>query len=376
MTASTWSELKCAFISDVHLCSARTPTDHILTNLRQAFPNTAETKELDIIFIAGDLYDDIEYLASVEAVLVDHWLAEFLRTCEANDVLVCILEGTPSHDWRQARRMVDINTYARIGAQVMYVDTLSIHYLERFGLHVLFVPDEWETSTDETLRQVRALMEAKGLTQVDFSIMHGLFGFQLPAHVKNIPRHDEHVYSQLTKFIVSIGHDHGYAQWENIVAQGSFDRLSHGEEAPKGHVRGTFYPDGRRRLQFVENTGAMTYLTQDCRGDDLQAVFTRLDALAQKHPPGSRMRLWVKADHPILAQWNTLTQRYPQYVWSKKIEEDKVEKEEEIVTPVSFTPITFTANNLPEKIRFRLLHSDASDALINRALLELEGLLK
>ena len=46
-----------ACISDIHLGHRRTPTRLIVDNLYRAFPDSAETRALDVICIVGDLFD-------------------------------------------------------------------------------------------------------------------------------------------------------------------------------------------------------------------------------------------------------------------------------------------------------------------------------
>src|SRR5690606_8366029 len=110
-----------ASLSDIHLCHKRTPTRHIVRNLRSAFPNDRETKELDLIFIVGDVFD-----TEVPAHLDDWfetklWVNGLLRMAKANDITVVVLEGTPSHDWKQSRLFVAENDDSNIGADLHYV---------------------------------------------------------------------------------------------------------------------------------------------------------------------------------------------------------------------------------------------------------------
>src|SRR5690606_24238089 len=101
------------------------------------------------------------------------------------DVAVRVLEGTPSHDREQSKRFVVINeSVGKIGADLVYIDELSIRYEERFDMNLLFVPDELNHDPNITLAQVQELMAERNLEKVDFAFMHGQFEYQLPSHVK------------------------------------------------------------------------------------------------------------------------------------------------------------------------------------------------
>jgi UDP-2,3-diacylglucosamine pyrophosphatase LpxH len=96
------SKLNVASISDIHLGAKRTPTRHILQNLRLAFPDNEETGALDLICLVGDVFDTLLSLNHEDLVEIKIWIAEFLRLCVKHGIKLYILEGTPSHDWWQS----------------------------------------------------------------------------------------------------------------------------------------------------------------------------------------------------------------------------------------------------------------------------------
>ena len=53
------TELNIACISDIHLGNKRNNARNIIKNLYAAFPDNSKTGELDIIFIAGDVFDSL-----------------------------------------------------------------------------------------------------------------------------------------------------------------------------------------------------------------------------------------------------------------------------------------------------------------------------
>ena len=144
------SRLKIAELSDVHLGHHKTHAKHIIENLNKAFPDNDTTGQLDIIWIAGDLFDRMLNLPSDSVSAITNWVSKFLMMCKRRDILVRVLEGTPSHDWKQAKLLVDINEGSNINADLKYFTELSIEYIDKFGINVLYVPDEWRTKNEQT----------------------------------------------------------------------------------------------------------------------------------------------------------------------------------------------------------------------------------
>lgn len=345
------SELNIAFISDIHLVHPNTPTEHIIRNLDAAFPDTQETGRLDAIVIAGDLFDRPIHMHDPNAILIKLWMVRFLRICAKHRIEVWVLEGTPSHDWRQSAYLVYLNDLAQIGAQVRYIDTLAIEYSPKLG-SILFVPDEWAPETDDTWRQVQQLLQQHGLEQVDFAVMHGSFAYQLPEHVK-APKHDMQRYLGIVRKYINVGHVHKPSQYERILANGSFDRLAHGEEEPKGHWRVQIGPHGDR-LTFVENTGAKIYRTIDCNGLSLDAAMEKLSAVAQL-PEGSAVRIMAARGETILSSLEVLRKKYPHLTWSTKPVENAVTQTNLLVDLRStYQQIPLTKSNLRELLMDRI----------------------
>ena len=181
--------LNFASISDVHLGHRNALTIETLTQLRHAFPDTHQTAELDIVFICGDLFDNLLRANQPELIDIKIWIVEFLRLCKRHNILIRVLEGTSSHDWKQNRLLPTLNTIADIHADLKYHENLSIDYIESLDCHVLYVPDEWHASNfDLTWKDVQQLLIEHQLEKVDIAVMHGLFEFQVPAQIK-IPTH-------------------------------------------------------------------------------------------------------------------------------------------------------------------------------------------
>lgn len=258
--------LNIASVSDVHLGHPTTPTDFIIRNLhRYVFPDDKDTRDLDLIFIDGDFFDSLQDPASNNSIAIRQYVVSLLYFCKKHDIPLRILRGTKLHDWDQPYIFKEENDNHSIGCDLLYVDRIHIEYIERYGIHVLYVPDEANSTAAQTWEEVQELMKNLGITKVDYASMHGGFPHQLPEieSIKHI-LHNAEDYLSIVRHYIFIGHIHQHSVYDRIIANGSTDRLVHGDEGAKGHVRVK-----QGRVKFIENIGAMRYKTLDV--EDLSA---------------------------------------------------------------------------------------------------------
>lgn len=364
-------ELKLASVSDIHLGHSRNDTAFIIANLDAAFPDNAETADLDMIVLVGDVFDGLLSLPDNVITDIDYWMMRLLRLCKKHDIVLRVLEGTPSHDWKQSRRFEIWNVGAQIGADLKYVDTMSIEHNERFGITILYIPDEWRDTTEETLQLARDLIVFNGLEKVDFVFMHGQFEYQLPAVVK-APKHDSDAFLGLCRYLIFIGHVHLFSRLERIIAQGSFDRLSHGEEGPKGHVRAVVRGEDDYDIEFRVNVGARKFVTVDCQGLDVEEALDQIEhvIVEQEIPDHSFMRISCSDGHPLLNSMDLLSRRWPMITWSKlakSVEQERLELTDSELADESFVPIQITPDNIVDLTIERLRRRNVTDETIRLA---------
>jgi DNA repair exonuclease SbcCD nuclease subunit len=370
--------LKLATLSDIHLGHRRTRTPEITANLRRAVPHSPETEKLDIIFLAGDVFDTLLNLPHEDIIEIDRWIVYLLRLCKKYGIKLRVLEGTPSHDWEQSQRFVDLNELYAIDCDLKYVKGMDIEYMPEFDRHILYIQDQYAATTEKTLADVHALMAARGIAYVDIAIMHGQFDRQVP-EMATCPKHSAEEYLKIVRELICIGHDHHYWSYDKIVAQGSFDRLSHNEEEPKGHIRATLRGDGTREVQFVENKDAKKFISIDCQGTDTDQALNKIDQAVIGLPDDSYVRPILSQGHPLITQHGVLLRRWPQFQWSKPkiISTDKKQAGEEdakLEAP-AFQAITLTRDNLPKLLLERIGMSAPDDRIMEQAALILEELL-
>lgn len=303
---------KYAVYSDIHFGHKNTPTKHIIESFKRTALSPAN-KDLDALFIAGDLFDHLLYLNTSEAQQVIQFFHYLLNYCCDNDIALKVLEGTPSHDWYQSSLIVKINDVRQNKANLKYFKVLDIEYCDKLQKHILYIPDEWCNDQEDLDIQIRTRMMELNITKVDISILHGAFRYQ----AKGIPTssflYDEDYFLNLTKGFIHIGHYHVHTSFDRIIAQGSLERLAHNEEQPKGGVR---VDDDV--WAFIENTNAYTYKTIVLKSNtDLD----KLDKIIYKCRPQSHIRLSMKPDHPFNTIFKELTVRYHDYHLKKLIKD-------------------------------------------------------
>lgn len=367
---SDWKQLKTIWVGDVHLGHPDTPTLHILSNLYHAFPDSETMASYDILFIEGDLFDRLLSLPDVHVKQIKLWMFHLLKVCKKYDIALRVLEGTPSHDWKQSKLFVDINEdMGGINADLKYVDKLCIDYEKKWNVHVLYVPDEWRPTPEQTQNEVVALLKKEGLEKVDIACMHGHFAPQLHSKLAH-QAHDLDFYLEHVRYFVGIGHVHSFWRHKHIVATGSFDRVGHGEEEPKGHTVVTLIKDkpGCPDVQFIENKRAKKYVTVDCRGKDYEAAKADTCRMAESLPDNSGIRILCEPNDTIIAGIDFFRSTYPRLNWKvkRKDKNSKSDSDEQMVELIDIerkaTVIAITPDNISDLLRNRLEATNPSMA--------------
>jgi hypothetical protein len=287
--------------------------------------------------------------------------------CHKYDIVLRVLEGTPSHDWKQARLIIDINANRLHPVDVRHVTVLSIEHIERFGIDVLYVPDEWGEGCAATFKEVEDLLIKHNLEKVDLSIMHGCFNYQFPVNLVGKPDvHDEASYLGITKYLILIGHYHTPSSFERIYVPGSFDRLKHGEEEAKGYLDFTIFSDGAYEVNFIENKDAMIYKTLDVSGLELSDSLAHIDTyMSGIGRDTCHIRLLVNKEDPIYSGAKDLNRKYPHAsftISAKDKPKDKmVSESKEIIRPN-----TLSSDNIVDLMmdRLKAKHPEAAEDCI------------
>lgn len=309
--------LKYSVTSDNHLGHLKTPTLHIIQSFKTSIL-TEENKNLDVLFIAGDLFDRLLDLNSKEVQLIIEFFNYLLTYCYANNILLRVLEGTPSHDWQQSSTLVKLNEIRTHKCDLKYHKFLDIEYIERIGKYVLYIPDEWTNSHDELELQIQEKLNQYSITKVDIAILHGQFKYQFAGKPYHGFHFKEEYFLNLVSGYIHIGHYHMFSKFDRILANGSLERLAHGEEAPKGYV---IVEDDN--YTFIENKNSYTYVTLNITN---ATTLDRLDKHISKYPVNSYIRLLLSKDHEFNINFNEIKLRYLDYNMKKIIKENISDK--------------------------------------------------
>lgn len=309
-----------ALISDVHLGHGRVHATKVIKTLKTMFPES-RLAGLDMIMITGDLFDKRLTYDSDDALLITRWIEIFLRQCAKHGVAVRILEGTPSHDNKQSRWLPLINEVSNINLDIKYYGTLAIDELYEGGPLALYVPDEVNHDASVTWMQVNELLRQRGVSQVHYAFMHGMFTYQEP--IRTVVSHNVDNYHSIVTERIYIGHHHTHTTCGRITVPGSPERLRHNEEEDKGHLQFTIAKDWTCHNElFIINEDATIFSTFDLKGVQIKAAYKFLEN--HEHlPAGSHIRLEISREDPAYAALAEIKARFPQFnITTKVVEAD------------------------------------------------------
>lgn len=302
---------KYLVLSDIHLGHNTNKTHKIVEDLQLFFKEyRKQIDQVDMIVLAGDIFDKLLTNNSLDFNLAVSWLAELILYCKDQNKILRILEGTPSHDWKQARVVSTIIDKLNIELNYKYIETLYIEKLDN-GLTILYIPDEYKHTAVEVYEDVKKILKDHKLTSVDIAIIHGQFKYQLPDHLDLKSSHIEEDYLNIVKHYISIGHIHTSSVYDRILAQGSFDRLAHNEEEDKGGMIVTIDTEQGDSYTRLINKHATIYKTikfeQDTNIDKMLKV---LNKELSKLPDYSYVRVITNNDKFTVKSLTELKERY------------------------------------------------------------------
>lgn len=373
--ANRYRDLRIASFSDVHLGHPQTPTELIIKNLRKAFPDNAETAELDLILLGGDLFDDaLHYNDSDLIRQIEGWMYSFLYLCAKHHIVLRVLEGTKSHDRGQSSHFLKIKEAHNLDVDLRYITEVSVEKHPQLQTSILYVPDFSLPEVDSIWMQVlNALMEA-GLDRVGYANIHGAFTYQMPdISSVQMASHQMDRYLSVVENYIWTGHIHESSVYQRIYSNGSFDRLAHGTESPKGHWRALVRKNGEDDIVFMENTGAKIYLSLNLSALPIEEAMTKVEAVANTLPPHSALRLLLSKSDVLLAAFSQLKKNYPLIQWStKSVEMKDVQKQLLVDLRDEFQAIPITKENITELLLERIKKRTEDPAILQRCASYLE----
>ena len=367
--------LRILSLSDIHLGHRLVPAEHIISSLNKVLHNSEKMQNIDIIFLCGDVWDEGLLLSDPEVGLIQIWIVNLLKLCKRYNILLRVLDGTNSHDRNQSQQFEILNTSLEINANLKYHDKLEIDFISEFNIHVLYLPDEWRGDNEQTKAEVKELLLAANLVQVDYGVFHGNFQHQLPATIKHLAFHDHEFYLSIVKKYIFIGHIHIMSVFERILAQGSFERLAHGEEHNKGLFYVEAYPDNELndKIVFIVNKNATKFISISIIDLTKHAVELLLKSTIRKVTDNNEdytipVHIRVISDKHNSNDdiVNSYKKSYVFIKWTHKVL--LVKTENTTIVPNVYVPVAITNNTIMSLIKTRLISAGTEEHLVTNAL--------
>ena len=353
---------KIVSISDIHLGHPRINSLLIHENICEFL--LPQLKDATHLFIVGDLFDGPINLSDTHASQILMTLMTLLTACDEYNVTMVVLEGTHSHDRYQSKILPVLHEKYNFKNHLYLISHLAIIELHD-GLKILGLPDNLPfKSSDECIKSVRKMLGDRGWDYVDYALVHGCFDKFLPPHMPHQPKVTfKHEQFDFVKGRVFVGHIHFHSTYKNLIQHGSFARLAHGEEEPKGFV--VLEKDSTSvKMKFIENKGSVPFLTWDVsktkdHDKAIEVVTKKLNAL-----PRNSVH-YIRIVHPSLELRSALNrmvnEKYPDVIFSHKgIADNKSSSDKDALIIVdTISTAAPTDEELPAAI-YEFLHQPES----------------
>lgn len=328
-------DFKMLAVSDLHFGNPKLSPAGLYENLQQYF--YPETEHAHLILVAGDIYDQLLTVNSKAHKYASLFIGDLLRMSANTGCQIRILHGTYSHDRDQ---LSIFSTLAPPNARYAIIDEISCEELgdfryndevvPDFKLRVGYIPDNLSYKrSDDVITHLRRNMKCYGWNQLDLLVGHGAFDHTLPGDIAHKPPCLYHIeqFRDWVQLIV-MGHIHIHSHVANVYYCGSFDRMAHGEEEPKGYWSFQYNASNNQWFhKFVENKRAMPFITVEPHGADMSEATQ--DYIRQMHQLFPNRTGFVRAlctgpEMRALLQRVT-AQHFPNVVFNSKTVGEKTE---------------------------------------------------
>lgn len=359
-------------ISDIHLGNRATSSDMVIDGLNRTVTNYETMITADALIVAGDLFDRLLNLALSDISSINKWFIDLLYLSRDTNCAIRILEGTPSHDWKQSKFLFELAENFKIDVDLQYIDTLCVVDDATLGMTIGYVPDEWRESHEQTTKEMREILATRALKQVDIMVMHGMFEFQIPK-VK-IPTFETKDWLPWVRYMIVIGHDHKHKTYDKIIVPSSHNRLAMNEEDDKGYIVTDICNDVVTST-FIINPYAKRYDTIDVTDlDPEQAMSEIKERLTELRGAESKLRIRIEADSNLESSINEIKKQYG--LVTIQLEKTRraaaiEELEELFVTTVN--SININADNISDMILRAIVERDL-DADLDAVTVELDNI--
>ena len=250
---------KVATIADIHFNAL--PAEEMYKQLEKSFLKYLENHSVDMVVIAGDLYDSIISFNSRAAHLSTEFIKRLIEVSARNDIrYIRIIKGTMSHDNNQLTNLKIFESNESVDFKIH--ETVASECID--GNEVLFIPEEYMKDVSEFYKEFTD-------KKYDMIFGHGMFketSFRASKQesavtLSGAPVFDSKVMCDMSRGPILFGHIHTSCSIRNkITYVGSFSRWVFGEEEKKGFVVTVYNKDDETFVnEFIENDLAEAYDT-------------------------------------------------------------------------------------------------------------------
>ena len=246
---------KLLVIGDIHF--GYYPAELLYKEFKLVINNI--TKDIDVVFIAGDYFDTKLSLSSKHSIYAIKTFCDILDKCEQTNTKLRMIRGTASHD--PENQLVNLSSIAK-SSKVDFKLYLTVGEEELFpDFNVLYVPEEYMENKDEYYKEFFN-------KKYQCIIGHGMFEETNYVTNKTLNMKKYRVFN--SAFIEKIcdgpiifGHIHKSQKIRNrIMYTGSFTRSRYGEEEDKGFIISTYETENNSTdFKFIVNDKATKFDT-------------------------------------------------------------------------------------------------------------------
>ena len=325
--------IKITAVGDLHFGNPRINPERLYQKLKKyLYP---EILKSDLVFITGDTYDQLTTVSSSANKYVAMFIRDLFTMSRKLGIQIRVLHGTYTHDRDQ---VVIFNSFMSDGIEAKVIDEIFCEEIEVKNdqgdtpaqkLKVLYLPDNLPyKKSEDVIEHIRKVMRVIGWDKVDVMLGHGTFDHALNCAPEHLPP-CTYTLQQFAEFVPSdglivMGHIHTPSKRQNCYYCGSFERMSHGEEEPKGFF--TFDNNsGQWKGTFVEDKEANKFISIRPQGDDPEETIR--DYIAQVKDKFPELKGAVRVLHnssEIRQLLHTITiQQFPDLKYSSKSATDE-----------------------------------------------------
>lgn len=359
---------KIVAAGDFHFGNPRINCEAMYEKLKEFFYPEAE--KADMILLTGDLFDQLTTVNSNANLYVSVFIRELFIFSANNNVPIRILHGTYSHD-RNQLHILDVLKFKNTNAKIINEICCEEISVKDKKYKVLYIPDNlpYKKSSD-VMEHIDKVLKVMGWKTVDIVLGHGTFSHALPVSANHLPP-CTYTIEQFDKIttdtsLIIMGHIHISSAKDKVFYCGSFERMSHGEEQPKGFYKFN-NETGKWKAEFVRNDDATLFVTIYPQGNTPDEIMT--DFISQIEAVFPDKKGYVRVAHndaEIRSLLNKVClQKYPNIKYTSKSvnDTDKVEIKLTDIELETFEDIKPSRENLPELICQFLAENDKLDLL-------------